>query len=126
MNGAGRLATGPYLLAAYTLASSLGLLLIKSGLAGNVSFSVSALFQPLMSIQFIIGFSLYVFSFAAWIGVLASMPLSTAYPLAIGLTMTCSTFGAAVLLGERLDAAKLAGVALVFVAVVFFTIGSRR
>lgn len=126
MNGAGRLATGPYLLAAYTLASSLGLLLIKSGLAGNVSFSVSALFQPLMSIQFIIGFSLYVFSFAAWIGVLASMPLSTAYPLAIGLTMTCSTFGAAVLLGERLDAAKLAGVALVFVAVVLFTIGSRR
>jgi multidrug transporter EmrE-like cation transporter len=125
VNALTRIVLGPYLLVAQTLASSCGLLLMKSGLTGDTLAS-APLLQPLTSARFLIGSSLYVLSFAAWIGVLASMPLSTAYPLAIGLTMTCSTFGAAVMLGEQLDTAKLAGVVCVFVAVVLFTVGSRR
>jgi multidrug transporter EmrE-like cation transporter len=126
MNALARILPGPYLLVAQTLTSSCGLLLIKSGLTGDTLVSSAALLQLLTSARFLIGSSLYVFSFAAWIGVLASMPLSTAYPLAIGLTMTCSTVGAAVMLGEQLDTAKLAGVVCVFVAVILLTAGSRR
>ncbi len=121
-----RFTSGPVLLAAYTVASSLGLLMIKSGLAETTSLSLSALLQALASPTFVIGAVLYVFSFVAWIAVLAAMPLSTAYPLAMGLTLGCTSVGAAVLLGERLDAARLAGIACVFAAVVLFTIGSRR
>ena len=126
MNAIARNVPGPCLLLLYTLASSCGLLLIKAGLAEGTLMSTPALLQPLASMRFLVGASLYAFSFAAWIGVLASMPLSTAYPLAIGLTMTCSTLGATITLGERLDVAKMAGVACVFVAVLLFTVGSRR
>jgi multidrug transporter EmrE-like cation transporter len=126
MSSIARFMSGPRLLVAYTVASSLGLLLIKSGLAGTTSLSFPAFLHALASPRFVIGFALYVFSFAAWVGVLASMPLSTAYPLAIGLTMTCSTLGAAILLGERLDIAKIAGILFVFIAVLLFTVGSRH
>jgi multidrug transporter EmrE-like cation transporter len=126
MSDATRFLSGPCLLVVYTLASSLGLLLIKSGLGGNSSVSLSVFLGALSSLKFVIGFSLYVLSFAAWIGLLASMPLSTAYPLAIGLTMTCSTAGSALLLGERLGLAKLFGIACVIAAVVLFSIGGRR
>jgi multidrug transporter EmrE-like cation transporter len=121
-----RLASGPYLLVGYALASSLGLLLIKSGLAGSGPLSLPSVMTAATSIRFLAGLSLYLLSFVAWIGVLSSMPLSTAYPLAIGLTMTGSTLGAAVLLGERFDLPKLCGIACVFAAVVLFTLGSRR
>jgi multidrug transporter EmrE-like cation transporter len=127
MNRVFRFTTGPYLLFAYALTSSAGLLLIKSGFVRTgTTPSLATILQAFASPVFVIGFALYVFSFAVWIGVLASMPLSTAYPLAIGLTMSCSTFGAAAMLGERLDLAKLVGIALVFAAVLLFTIGTRR
>ena len=74
MSGLNRFVSGPYLLVAYTLASSLGLLLIKSGLAGTGSLSLPAFLQMRASPRFVVGFCLYVFSFVAWIGVLASMP----------------------------------------------------
>ena len=126
MNGIARLGAGPYLLVVYAIASSLGLLLIKTGLAGTPSLSLATFVAALGSVRFVLGFALYVLSFVVWILVLASMPLSTAYPLAIGLTMAGSMLGAVFLLGERLDLAKLCGAALVLAAVVLFTLGSRR
>jgi len=117
---------GPWLMVAYTIASSLGLLLIKSFLATAAQPSLAAIPQALTSPAFVIGFSLYVFSFTTWIAVLASMPLSTAYPLAIGLTMACSSIGAAFWLGERIGLIKVAGMALIFLAVVLFSIGDRH
>lgn len=121
-----RFGSGPGLLVVYTLASSLGLLLIKSGLAGTAPMSLATFAAALTSARFVVGFCLYVLSFAAWIGVLAAMPLSTAYPLAIGLTMACSTIGARVLFGEALGWAKLGGMALVLGAVLLFTSDSWR
>ncbi|HKM64066.1 MAG TPA: SMR family transporter [Acidisphaera sp.] len=126
MSGIARSIYGPCLMLVYTLASSMGVLLIKSFLTGAAPLSLSMMTQALVSPTFVIGFSLYVFSFAAWIGLLASMPLSTAYPLAIGLTMTCSSIGAAVWLGERIDLNKIFGMTLVFCAVVLFSLGSRN
>jgi len=126
MSDIARSISGPILMLVYTLASSLGLLLIKSFLAGAAPLSLSVIMQALASPAFVIGFSLYVFSFVAWIGLLASMPLSTAYLLAISLTMTCSSIGAAVWLGERIDINKLCGMALILCAVVLFSIERRH
>ena len=62
-----------------------------------------------------VGLVLYVLSFGLWVSVLARMPLSTAFPLAIRLTLAFTTTGSALLLGERLGLLKLAGILLIFV-----------
>lgn len=117
---------GGWLLFAYAVASTFGLLLIKSALTGASTVSFQQALAMTSSFRFLAGFSLYLCSFLAWIAVLACMPLSTAYPLAIGLTMTGSTVGAAMLLREPMDLPKLVGIALVGTAVMCFSIGGRH
>ena len=117
---------GRWLLLVYAVSSTMGLLLIKSALAGGAGQSIQQALAMALSFRFIIGFSLYLCSFLAWIAVLACMPLSTAYPLAIGLTMAGSTLGAALLLREPIDLTKLLGIAFVGVAVVCLSSGGGR
>lgn len=102
------------LLGAYVGASSTGLLLLKGSLtriraAGGYRLTLSG-----DAVLLAIGLLLYFLSFGLWLGVLARMPLSTAFPLAIGLTLVLTTTGASLLLGEQLGLLKLAGVLLIF------------
>jgi multidrug transporter EmrE-like cation transporter len=71
------------------------------------------------------GFTLYVVSFGVWIRILGRLPLSTAYPVAIGLTLAFSTAGAALLLDERLGTIKLTGMLLIFAGCVAVSLDSR-
>ena len=71
------------------------------------------------------GFVLYVISFVIWIKILARMPLSVAYPIAIGLTLAFSTAGAAVLLGERIGIVRIAGILLIFAGCVALSLERR-
>ena len=108
------LAKKTMLVAAYVAASSTGLLLLKGSLgrirdAGGPMLALSG-----NAVLLAAGLILYVLSFGLWVGVLARMPLSTAFPLAIGLTLAFTTTGAASFLGERLGLLKLAGVLLIF------------
>jgi drug/metabolite transporter (DMT)-like permease len=102
------------LVAAYVAASSAALLLLKGSLS-----RICAAGGPLLALSgdvvlLVAGLILYVLSFGLWLGVLARIPLSTAFPLAIGLTLAFTTTGAVLLLGERLGLLKLAGVLLIF------------
>jgi len=113
------------LFAAYVTASSAGLLLLKRALvriraAGN-HFLVLTPDTILLST----GFVLYVVSFVIWIRILARMPLSIAYPIAIGLTLAFSTTGAALLLGERLGTVRIAGILLIFAGCVVLSLEKR-
>jgi multidrug transporter EmrE-like cation transporter len=113
------------LFAAYVTASSAGLLLLKRALvriraAGN-HFLVLTPDTILLST----GFVLYVVSFVIWIRILARMPLSIAYPIAIGLTLAFSTTGAALLLGERLGTLRIAGILLIFAGCVVLSLEKR-
>ena len=117
--------SGPLLLGFNAVAGTLGLLLIKSALP-HAPLPLMPFVQSLASVRFVAGFLLYGASFAAWVGVLALMPLSLAYPLAIGLTMGATTVAAAMLFGERIDTARLLGLACILVAVVLFNVGGRR
>ena len=108
------LAKKTMLVAAYVAASSTGLLLLKGTLghirdAGGPILALSG-----DAVLLAAGLILYVLSFGLWVGVLAWMPLSTAFPLAIGLTLALTTTGSASFLGERLGLLKLAGVLLIF------------
>jgi len=119
------LALNIVLFAAYVTASSAGLLLLKRALvriraAGN-HFLVLTPDTILLST----GFVLYVVSFVIWIRILARMPLSIAYPIAIGLTLAFSTTGAALLLGERLGTVRIAGILLIFAGCVVLSLEKR-
>lgn len=62
------------------------------------------------------GLACYVISFAVWIGVLAKLPVSVAYPL-LSLGYVVGLFASHWLFGESLDASKLAGVTLILAGV---------
>jgi multidrug transporter EmrE-like cation transporter len=113
------------LLAAYVTTSSFGLLLLKQSL--NRIRAADGAMLTLTPNTFLLaaGFVLYVVSFALWIRILARLPLSTAYPVAIGLTMAASTTGAVLLLGERLSAFKLVGMLLVFAGCIALNLESK-
>jgi multidrug transporter EmrE-like cation transporter len=102
------------LLGAYAGASSTGLLLLKGSLTRIRATGGYMLAFSGDTVLLAIGLLLYILSFGLWLGVLARMPLSTAFPLAIGLTLALTTTGASLLLGERLGLLKLAGVLLIF------------
>jgi multidrug transporter EmrE-like cation transporter len=115
-------ATNAVLFTVYVAASSVGLLMLKQslhriGAAGGTMLALSP-----DTLMLAAGFGLYMLSFVVWMRILARMPLSTAYPIAIGLTLACSTTGAAVLLGERFGALKIAGIVLIFVGCVALTL----
>jgi multidrug transporter EmrE-like cation transporter len=102
------------LLGAYVGASSVGLLLLKGSLDRIRAASGALLPVSQDMILMAVGLVLYIISFGLWVGVLARMPVSTAFPLAIGLTLALATTGASVLLGEGIGLVKLAGVLLIF------------
>ena len=109
------------LFAAYTVASVVGLLLIKHALPlvhidWQLGVSIDA---PMLLLA--LGACLYVSSFAVWLIILARHELSSAYPTAIGLTLAFSTLGAAVLLNESLNALRLLGIGLIFLGILLVT-----
>ena len=106
------------LYAAYTLTSVAGLTVVKLYLpaafaahgAGGVVWS---------QIFFVsLGVALYVGSFALWMMILTTNPLSTAYPVAIGLTLVFTTLVAGFLLHENIGLGKLAGIALILLGII--------
>jgi multidrug transporter EmrE-like cation transporter len=113
------------LFAAYVATSSFGLLLLKLSLSRIRAADGAMLALSPDTLLLAAGFALYVVSFGLWIRILARLPLSTAYPVAIGLTMAFSTTGAVLLLGERLGALKLAGMLLVFAGCVALSLDSK-
>ncbi len=105
--------------------SSVGLMLLKQSMsrirAGDaVLLSMSANTAVLFA-----GFCLYVISFAVWLRIMSRLPISTAYPISIGLTMVMTTTGAVLLLGERLGPLKLAGLLFIFIGCVSLSWESR-
>ena len=113
------------LFAAYVATSSFGLLLLKRSLSRIRAAGGAMLVVSPDTLLLAAGFALYVVSFALWVRILARLPLSTAYPVAIGLTLAFSTTGAVLLLGERVGALKLAGMLLVFAGCVALSLDSE-
>lgn len=69
--------------------------------------------QPL----FDLGFLLYGLAALLWFRVIASEPLSTAYPLLVSLTFVLVTLGAVVFYREPVSLAKMAGLAVILVGI---------
>ena len=119
------LKTNILFLGAYVATSSTGLLLLKGSLNGLLAAGAFSLALSGDTVLLAVGLVLYVLSFGLWVGVLARLPLSTAFPLAIGLTLAFTTIGSALILGERLGLLKLAGILIIFVGCAAINLSGR-
>ena len=75
--------------------------------------------QPL----FDLGFVLYALAALVWFQVIATQPLSTAYPLLVSLTFLLVTLGAAGLFHEPITLRKWVGLAVVLIGILIISRG---
>lgn len=103
--------------------SVVGLLLVKAFIpAAKDAWRTGSYLAPAL-LLLMAGLTLYVASFVTWIGVLARLELSIAYPIAIGLTLIFSTLGAIYFLGESVSLLRVAGICLIMAGIVLVTRG---
>lgn len=105
------------LLTAYTVTSVAGLTIMKLGFT-RLSAARAAgegLTPPLLQLGG--GATLYVLSFALWMVILSRFPLTVAYPVAIGLTLTFTALLGVFLLHESVTPANAIGMLLIFAGV---------
>jgi multidrug transporter EmrE-like cation transporter len=67
-----------------------------------------------------VGIACYGVSLLLWLGALSRAPVSIAYPM-LSIGYIVNAFAAALLFGEALSSAKLAGIALIVLGVVVLT-----
>lgn len=105
------------LYALYTVSSVSGLTLIKFYMSmykhsdGSDGIGIS-----LLGMGF--GFLLYIISFLAWVAILERAPLSTAYPVAIGLTLLFSIISSVFVLNETISLVKSSGIILILLGII--------
>lgn len=100
----------------YTSLSVCGLLLLKSsgGPAAQALRDGVPAWPVLLAVT---GAACYAAGFGLWLVILARVPLTRAYPIAVGLTLVGTTVAAVLLLRERVGPRELAGTSAVFVGV---------
>ena len=98
----------------YTVASVAGLVFIKAAFPAFLAARSAGNIAWLPLTQLGIGAMLYIGSFGLWMVILSQNPLSTAYPIAIGLTMCFSTLVAYFFLNETIGVIKFLGIFLIF------------
>lgn len=84
--------------------------------ADNGAVSWHATTQLLGAPPLWVGLCCYGVSLVLWLGALSRVPVSIAYPM-LSIGYIVNAFGAALLFGEALSGAKLAGIALIVLGV---------
>jgi len=107
------------LFAGYTLLSVAGLVLLRT-YVGAAATAVRGgpeggdLHDVLLAGA---GVVCYLSGFGLWLAILARVPLTRAYPTAVGLTLVFTTLAAGVLLNEKVGVREVVGTAAVFVGI---------
>ena len=97
----------------YVLSSVSGLAILKSQLT-RLSFPVRWGWATTGVLPYLVlGTGLYLTSFGLWLVILRSVPLATAYPTAVGLTIIGTTAVSLVILDEKLRTGQAVGIALI-------------
>jgi multidrug transporter EmrE-like cation transporter len=116
---------GMVLVCAAALLTTAANLLMRVGIERAGGFSgdgaagyFESLARLMLEPRFVTGVFLYALASLAWFRVVASEPLSVAYPVLVSITFACVTIGAVAMLGEQVGAAKLAGLLLIASGVV--------
>lgn len=89
------------------------------GGASQVFHALVKLFtQPLFSV----GFAIYFLASVVWFRVVATEPLSLAYPILVSLTFSLVTAGAVLLFSEPLAPRKMVGLAVILTGIVIVSL----
>jgi multidrug transporter EmrE-like cation transporter len=104
-------------------------LLLRSGIvaAGGFSFggladTLRALVGLFMEPRFATGFVLYFLAAVVWFRVVATEPLSVAYPLLVSCTFTLVTAGAVIMFGESLTRRQVLGLVVILAGIALISI----
>jgi len=111
------------LFAGYTVLSVAGLVLLRANVAPAVAAIRGAGDGPQPVVLTATGMVCYVAGFGLWLAILARVPLTRAYPTAVGLTLVFTTVIAWTLLDEKIGVREIAGIVAVFVGVWLLTAG---
>ncbi len=99
-------------------------LMLRAGIDAAGGFAldgVMGIFNTLMKLflqpLFVIGFAIYFLASVVWFRVVATEPLSLAYPLLVSLTFTLVTAGAILFFSEPLSLRKVVGLAVILIGI---------
>lgn len=89
---------------------------------GSVAVLLTDLFSLLKQPLFLCGIAAFVVANLMWLLVLASQPLSIAYPLQIGLVILINTLISVFVFTETVSAWGIAGICLVMIGVLLISV----
>ena len=112
-----RVGTVILLFVVFTVCTSCGLLLFKHGWPSFQEAVQTGRWWSRETFVVALGAGLYAASFLVWLFIASRIPLTVAYPIAIGLSLVAITVGAVVWLGEPLSAFRLAGSTLIVIGI---------
>ncbi|HQR11687.1 MAG TPA: EamA family transporter [Casimicrobiaceae bacterium] len=72
---------------------------------------------------FVVGFGAYGAGFLVWFYILRTTPLSLAFPVAAGTLILCTSLVGVLLLAEKANPLKLAGIVLIVVGIAMMFLG---
>lgn len=113
--------TDIFLVAGYTVASTIAILLVKQYASPAIEAWKVAPGLSTAGSLLLLGAALYAVSFLVWMVILSRNELSLVYPLMIGLTLVATTMVSWILLKEPLHMLRLTGIGIIFVGVVLVT-----
>ncbi len=122
-----------YMLVLLTAVMTMGAnLMLRAGIDAAGGFAPGGAFELLIAVLklflqplFTIGFVTYFLASVVWFRVVATEPLSVAYPILVSLTFSLVTAGAVVLFHESLSVQKVLGLATILagIAIISFEKG---
>jgi multidrug transporter EmrE-like cation transporter len=110
--------------AGYVVLGVVGLVLLRANLATAATLARAGELTRGPVILALLGALSYGTSFVFWLVVLAKIPLSVAYPIAVGVTIAFSTLFAWLLLREPMSVRLLLGLGLIVAGVTLVSTAS--
>jgi multidrug transporter EmrE-like cation transporter len=122
-------ATGLLLVLVTAALTMVANLLLRSGIdaaggfsLGGVATTAASLLKLFMEPKFLIGFVLYFMASVVWFRVVATEPLSVAYPLLVSCTFTLVTAGAVIVFSEPLTLRQMLGLAVILAGIALISV----
>jgi multidrug transporter EmrE-like cation transporter len=124
---------GLVLLVVSAIMTTMANLLLRAGLDRAGGFSPDgpiAAFQEFVRLfaepRFATGFTLYFLAALVWFRVIGHEPLSTAYPVMVGLTFVMVSIGAILIFREPMPVRKAAGLAVILAGIAIASTSSSE
>jgi multidrug transporter EmrE-like cation transporter len=89
---------------------------------GSLATTAASLLKLFMEPKFLVGFVLYFMASVVWFRVVATEPLSVAYPLLVSCTFTLVTAGAMVVFSERLSVRQVLGLVVILAGIALISV----